>query len=286
MNLLVGAVEPDTEKSSSRCPTILRWNQQCVLTAITNYRTHLLEIEKDCWRKSRVDLALIKLKALQTPLKYYQRSNCYRRTLTSASLRRSNSGITKRREPSLGQPITVPVQTRIEEIPSTQTVDSLASRSDQASDSSYEQNPTATSISQPDLDADEEIAFHVSVGKDEDACSACFSYEETTSEGVQPTSEDDNPPNPQEEEENEEVDNSAEMLALSSLAQADTEHHANLAAVSDECRSLYQEYYEQTHGSSVTEKESHTDAYWKWDQERHQWFHKDPETQSVVWFLG
>ncbi|KAI0969583.1 hypothetical protein F4678DRAFT_165027 [Xylaria arbuscula] len=278
----VCAAEPNTEKSPSRCPPFPRWNQQCLFTAITNYRPYLLDIEKNCWRKSRGDLAHIKLKPLQS----YQRSNCCRCTLTTASFRRSNSRITKRRESSLGHSIPLPAQTKVEENPNTQNVDSLASPSDQASDSSYEQNPTSTLISQPDLNVDGEIAFHFSVSKDEDPHDACFSYEATTNEGVQPSSEGDNPPNPQEEEDNEDDDNSAEMLALSSLTDADTEHNANLAAVSDECQSLYQEYYERTHGNSVTEKESHTDAYWKWDQERHQWFHKDLETQSVVWFFG
>ncbi|KAI1347296.1 hypothetical protein F5Y01DRAFT_329739 [Xylaria sp. FL0043] len=165
-------------------------------------------------------------------------------------------------------------QTEAKHIADKQTHDSLTSSWARASDSSCEQS-TAVSTSPSDPNANEEIAVHVPVGKNDDGLS--LTNEAPSSELRPQEPEGDNGVEPHEKD---------EQLGSPSSIHLNTEHHANLVAASDECRYLYQEYYERSHGDSVTETDDHTDVYWKWDREKHQWFHKDAETQSIVWFMG
>jgi len=76
-----------------------------------------------------------------------------------------------------------------------------------------------------------------------------------------------------------------------------SEHEANLAAASVETRPLYLAYYERTKNSNpannnpfinpARKSDSEVDAaaYWTWDRGRQQWYHRDEETKSIVWFF-
>lgn len=64
-----------------------------------------------------------------------------------------------------------------------------------------------------------------------------------------------------------------------------TEYEANIEAASDETRQLFIEYYERTYGHGYVEAADIAQNYWKWDQEREQWHHKNEETGSEAWFL-
>ncbi|KAI3330157.1 hypothetical protein F4824DRAFT_505359 [Ustulina deusta] len=231
--------------------------------------------QRPCRGRSKYNLVHKALNDLRISPECYDPSDCYRRTSTADPPRRSSSGITKRRE-RLGQPIPLRPQKGVKEGASTQADTSLPFSSGPAPDSSCEQYVTITSTSLPDYNANEETAFHNSVGKDDDG-DTCLTNEVPSSEQAQQDSEGDNATVLHEDD---------EQLALPSLIHPDTEYHANLAAASEECRDLFRDYYQRTHGDSRTETEDHTDPYWKWDQERHQWFHKDADTKSVVWFLG
>ncbi|KAI0014635.1 hypothetical protein F4780DRAFT_774347 [Xylariomycetidae sp. FL0641] len=67
-----------------------------------------------------------------------------------------------------------------------------------------------------------------------------------------------------------------------------SEHQANLAAVSPECRDLYVASSQQR-GDGGPEEEAPpppppaTDPYWAWDQARQQWVHEE-DNGEVVWF--
>lgn len=65
-----------------------------------------------------------------------------------------------------------------------------------------------------------------------------------------------------------------------------TEYEANLAAASDETRQLFIEYYERTYGPDYVEEEDIAHTYWKWDQKRQQWHHRNEDTGSEAWFLS
>ncbi|KAI1118654.1 hypothetical protein F5Y14DRAFT_222944 [Nemania sp. NC0429] len=79
-------------------------------------------------------------------------------------------------------------------------------------------------------------------------------------------------------------DESTTRLRL--LRESNTEYEANLAAASDETRHLFIEYYERAYGHNYVEEEDVADTYWKWDQGRQQWHHKNEDTGSEAWFLG
>ncbi|KAI1166715.1 hypothetical protein F5B18DRAFT_28282 [Nemania serpens] len=68
--------------------------------------------------------------------------------------------------------------------------------------------------------------------------------------------------------------------------QSNTEYEANLAAASDETRPLFIEYYKRTYGDNYVEEEDTAHTYWKWNQDRQQWHHKNEDTGSEAWFLG
>ncbi|KAI8628480.1 hypothetical protein F5Y19DRAFT_141912 [Xylariaceae sp. FL1651] len=74
------------------------------------------------------------------------------------------------------------------------------------------------------------------------------------------------------------------LLALLSPLHPKNEFQANLVAASDETRPLFLQYYERTYGGYIVEDEDTASNYWKWDQDRQQWFHRDEDTQSVMWF--
>ncbi|KAI0430016.1 hypothetical protein F5Y09DRAFT_342125 [Xylaria sp. FL1042] len=262
---------PHTEHSPGEPPPcLLQWPQWTYIES-TKFSTHLLEIQRGRRRRSTGDLTH-KTGKVRLSSGRCSPNNCYRRTSTAVSPLRSNGGISKRREHSSKQTIPLQLRTRVKENPNTQAPNSLPSSSERASGSSYEQcTATSTSLSNPN--ANEEIAVHVSVGKNDDGLSL-------TNEA--PSSEQ----RPKEPEGDNAVESHEDSECLGSSTHPDTEHHANLVAASDECRHLYQEYYERTHDDSVIEEDNRTDAYWKWDRKKHQWFHKDPETQSIVWFMG
>ncbi|KAI1273912.1 hypothetical protein F5Y07DRAFT_374894 [Xylaria sp. FL0933] len=244
---------PLTENSPGEPPLYhLQW-PHWAYTHSTKCSTHVFGIQKGRRRRSTGDLTNKMGKVLFVSSGRYSPSNYCRRTSTAGSLRRSNSGINKRRENSFGRAIPLRLQTDAKQATDEQAHDSPPSSWERASDSS----------------------FPVSVDNNDDG--VCLPNEAPSSERRLQDSEGDDGVEPHGKD---------EQLGLSSSIHIDTEHHANLVAASDECRQLYQEYYERSHGDGVTETDNHTDAYWKWDREKHQWFHKDAETQSIVWFMG
>ncbi|KAI0811297.1 hypothetical protein GGR55DRAFT_642391 [Xylaria sp. FL0064] len=244
---------PRTDNSPGGPPLYLLQWPHWVYTHSTQCSTSVFGIQKGCRRSSTGDLTNKTGKVLLISPGRYNLSNYYRRTSTAVSLRHSSSGITKRREHSFERAIPLRLQTEARQNADKQAYDSASSSWERASDSS----------------------FHVPVGKNDDGL--YLPNDAPSSEQRPEGSEGDDGVEPHEKD---------EQLGLSPSIHLDTEHHANLVAASDECRHLYQEYYERSHGDSVTETDDHTDAYWKWDRGKHQWFHKDAETRSIVWFMG
>ncbi|KAI1427839.1 hypothetical protein F5Y12DRAFT_711762 [Xylaria sp. FL1777] len=272
---------PHTKNSLGKPNPVLQWRHH-IYTQNVGYSVHLSDTHRIFRRSSTGDLAdkaLKALKALHISLDCCSATSCYRRTSTSGSLRRSNRGIIKRQERCFGQPKSLRLGAHVEENIGTEADVSLLSSSELASsESSCEQSLTSTSSSPSDFNTNEEIADDVLVVADEDDDEdGCLTNEASSSERMQQESEDDNAPGLHEGDQQHE---------LSSSIQPVTEFEANLAATSKDCRDLFLDYYKRTHADSGNETENHTDPYWKWDKGRHQWFHEDADTQSVVWFTG
>ncbi|TRX90829.1 hypothetical protein FHL15_008233 [Xylaria flabelliformis] len=239
------------------------------------------------------------LKCDESSCSGYNAPNYSRRTSTATSYRHRNSGVAKRQERAFTTK-PMPLRPRISDTGNvdTHTAISQASTTDSAADSvrSCEQDSSSTALSllsdlnhgaippcvfhdntaPTDSDANINTAAQVSVSQEGDsylANEAPFSeqVEHDFESGDSATS----------------CLSSCEQLAgLSPLLHHDTEFRANFLAAPKDSRHLFLEYYKRTHGGQVIEAESQSEVYWKWDPERQQWFHKDPNTQSVMWFLG
>ncbi|KAI0453738.1 hypothetical protein F5B21DRAFT_478343 [Xylaria acuta] len=250
-------------------------------------------------RSADGDLTPEELEALHISSGYYSPSNCSRRASTATSYRRYYSGIAKQQErPSAEQPIQSRPQ--IHDVGNVETPGAIseASTPDSVADTvgSCEQDSSSTALSLPSDHNHGIIAPCVSHNNTWPINSDA-NYE---AEAQASASQDANvylanevPFSEQIEHELESYDSALglheddEQLAeLSPSLHPDTEFQANVLAASEDSRHLFMEYYKRTHGNRVIEAKSQSEAYWKWDPERQQWFHKDPNTQSVVWFLG
>ena len=183
--------------------------------------------------------------------------------------------MTKHQEHHVEQSIPFCPQTNSGEVVSIHTDASLSSTSEPASSSSREQYFTATSFSHSVPNANEDLAGCGPVGNADNG--VCLI--------------DDAPSSKRTQDDVESYDLSAlpedgERALAVSATHPDTEYHANLFAASEDSRDLFEEYYKKTYGEIVDETEDLSDAYWRWNQKRHDWFHENPDTHSIVWFLG
>ncbi|KAI1322841.1 hypothetical protein F5Y16DRAFT_385355 [Xylariaceae sp. FL0255] len=64
-----------------------------------------------------------------------------------------------------------------------------------------------------------------------------------------------------------------------------TTHEANLDAVSDEFKDLYEAYWEVNKDTIIVGEEEVSRAYWTWSKEQQQWYHKS-ETGSIYWYAS
>ncbi|KAI1741522.1 hypothetical protein F4680DRAFT_415634 [Xylaria scruposa] len=229
----------------------------------------------------------------------YSAPNYSRRTSTATSYRQRSSGVAKRQErASAIKPI--PLRPRPSDAGNVDThaAISQASTTDSVVDTvrSCEQDSSTTLsvLSDPDHGTIPPCVFHNNTAPtSSDANNETAAQVSVSQEGDSYLA-DEAPLSEQVKHEFESGDSatscspsSCEQLAgLSPLLQHDTEFKANLLAASEDSRYLFLEYYKRTHGDRVAEAESQSEVYWKWDPERQQWFHKDPNTQSVMWFLG
>ncbi|KAH8162785.1 hypothetical protein CIB48_g5466 [Xylaria polymorpha] len=251
-------------------------------------------------RSADDDLTPEALEALQISPVHYSLSNCPRRTSTATSYRHHNNGIAKRQEhPTVTRLIPSPPQiSDVGDVDAHAAAISQASTTDSAADSvrSCEQDSLSTASSVvSDLnrgrtpacvssnytwlvnsDGNDEAEAQVSVSQDANVCQA---DKAPLNQRMEQESQGDNDSLSSHEDD---VQATASSLSL----HPDTEFEANLLAASEDSRHLFLEYYRRTHGDRAMKVESPSEVYWEWDQERQQWFHKEANTQSVVWFLG
>ncbi|KAI0543810.1 hypothetical protein F4679DRAFT_567326 [Xylaria curta] len=229
----------------------------------------------------------------------YSAPNYSRRNSTATSYRQRNSGVTKRQERAFAIKH-IPLRPRPSDAGNvdTHTAISQASTTESLVDTvrSCEQDSSSTILSvlsdpnhgasppcvfhndtaPTSSDANNETAAQVSVSQEGDPC---LTDEALFSEQMKHELESGNSATS--------CSSKGEQLAgLSPLLQHDTEFKANFLAAPEDSRYLFVEYYKRTHGDRVVEAESQSEVYWKWDPKRQQWFHKDPNTQLVMWFLG
>ncbi|KAI1757854.1 hypothetical protein F4782DRAFT_524553 [Xylaria castorea] len=230
----------------------------------------------------------------------YSTPSYSRRTSKATSYRHRNSGVAKRQERTFAtRPL--PLRPQISDAGNVDThaAISQASTTDSAADTvrSCEQDSSSTALSplsdhnhwgilscafhdniwRTSFDTNDEAEAQVSASQDANACLANeapldelvkHEFESGDSATGCPSSSSEQPE------------------GLSPLLHLDTEFQANLLAAPEDSRYLFLEYYEHTHGDRIIEAENQSEVYWKWDLDRQQWFHKDPSTQSVMWFLG
>ncbi|KAI0446352.1 hypothetical protein F4803DRAFT_547345 [Xylaria telfairii] len=288
-------------------------SQQVVIKPHPPYRSHCPANARDrsyttptsyspaTIRKRPADDDLIPqgLEALQISPVHYSLSNCPGRPSTAASYRHHNNGIAKRQERPTVTPIPSPPHiSDVRDVDAHAAIVSQASTTDSAADSvrSCEQDSSSTASSLvsdlnrgitpecvssnytwlPNPDANNEAEVQVSASQHANICQA---NETPRSQPMQQESEGDNDSLSSHEDE-------VLALAPSLSLRPETEFEANLLAASEDSRHLFLEYYRRTHGDQVTKVESPSEVYWEWDQERQQWYHKEANTQSVVWFLG
>ncbi|KAI8948967.1 hypothetical protein F4801DRAFT_428845 [Xylaria longipes] len=232
---------------------------------------------------------------------HYGLSNCSRPTSTATSYRHHNSSIAKWQEhpfairPMPSQPQTIDAG----KVDASSVAISLASTTDSVADTvgSCEQDSSSTTLSLlSDLNhgGTAPCAFHnnirptnsdandgaeAQVSASQDAGVYLANDAAPLSERIQHESEDHDDASGSHE-------NDEQAAELSPSLRLDTEFQANLLAAPEDSRYLFLEYYKRTHGDRGIETRSQSEVYWKWDIEKQKWFHKDPGTQSVVWFLG
>ncbi|KAI0509697.1 hypothetical protein F5B22DRAFT_615657 [Xylaria bambusicola] len=237
------------------------------------YRAHSADSQRISKRKSRDGIEHQASRALRSS-GYYGRRNWSPCNSNTAVFNRSRCSITKQHQNRVEESGQVWPQTNTEDT-NIQTDASPSSTSEPASYSSREQYHTAASTSLSDVNTNEQLLDCVLDANIVDT--AYLTPGAPSSERTQQDLGSDDTPG---------VPEDGEQAAAASQKHPDTEYHANLFAAPEDSRYLFEEYYKQTYGEIGKETESRTDAYWKWDQKRHQWFHEDPDTHSVVWFLG
>ncbi|KAK5633319.1 hypothetical protein RRF57_009033 [Xylaria bambusicola] len=237
------------------------------------YRTHSVDRQRISKSRSRDDIEHKTSRALRSS-GYYDAKNWRLCNSNTTAFNRSRCNITKQHQNRVEQAIPVCPRTNAEDA-NIETDASPSSTSEPASDSSREQYHTAASTSLSDPNANERLPDCVPVESVDN--SAYLAPEAPLSERTQQDLEGDDTSGMTED---------GEQVAATSQKHPDTEYHANLFAAPEDSRYLFEEYYRRTYGEIGKETESRTDAYWTWDQKRHQWFHEDPDTHSIVWFLG
>ncbi|KAI0467550.1 hypothetical protein F4859DRAFT_237223 [Xylaria cf. heliscus] len=237
------------------------------------------------------------LEAFHIPPRHYILSHLSRRTSTVTSCRLHNSGIVKRpvstrpiaSQPQISDVGNVDTNAAVSQVSSAESVvdtvgsceqDSSSTGLSLLSDPNHGNSPPCildNNIWPANSDANDEAAAQVSATPDAEVYQT---NEASPNERIQHESEGDDDALDLHEDDD-------QTAAASSLSlYPDTEFQANLLAAPEDSRHLFLEYYERTHGNQVIEAESQSEVYWKWDQEKQKWFHKDANTESVVWFMG